>query len=431
MSTKQEKLKQKEDTASILEAVTKNARDVAIIMETNQVMQKSMQILIDQQKKLDERLVNLEIPERIKPVIVLEETPKIADGLDDQDISFFSSKDNTPEPNSAFKVKTERASSDPVTAIMDFSPPVNKILATSPDYKHIYLKSLEAKPCLKFLKDAKQFMLQHGVLIRLAYQLSERNAHLLARTNDITIDSFRLLTNAACEKLLRAHVQPKSAVEFLDLMKTIRFTIVDDIKLTHVSYEQIYTSFLVYSSAYRELYEFLNNGQRDELIPPIDFRKKGLIYFYLQSLPKTFVDVFMNIVHREGFLISRPSPSFLQFVNKFEGIVKDRGYAPFINYRPIDVICKQFNEDVDHLKKGPFTRDSMLALNNVPIKKDVKLPCFRYFLDKTCPDHKANKCKYDHGIEAIKSCQLRSNPTGQIFPTFSPEDCTILKIQNL
>jgi hypothetical protein len=47
-----------------------------------------------------------------------------------------------------------------------------------------------------------------------------------------------------------------------------------------------------------------------------------------------------------------------------------------------------------------------LVLNANPapgiLKKDLKQPCYRYFMEKLCPDFKAGKCKFDHSADAMK-----------------------------
>ena len=69
------------------------------------------------------------------------------------------------------EVKKEKLLTDPVVSMMDFDAPKNQIFATMPNHKHIYLKSLEVKPALKFLKDVKQFMQQQIIKIILCHFL--------------------------------------------------------------------------------------------------------------------------------------------------------------------------------------------------------------------------------------------------------------------
>ena len=374
---------------SILEALTQTNAKLAGLEEKHDAQHAEIK---DSLLKSDARLESLEKREPDKSPILMdqksEDLPKIAEGLDSNEYSFITSQENFVEANPMANVKIEKISRDPVLSIMDFEPPSSQIFATTPDFKHIYLKDLEVKKCLKFLKDVKHFALQHGVRIRIPFQIAERNSHLVARANDMTLDQFRVLSNAYCERLLRLQVQPKSAVEFLELMKTVKFSISEDIRTTQVTFEIIYTSYLVYSSAYRELYEFMNNGQDEDLIPPIDIRKKGLVFFFLNGLPKTFSDVFINILNREGFFYSKPAPTFIQFLDRFETVVREKGYKPYVAFKQIEIICKQFTEDSDVLKSNLKTRDNhLLVMNPTPgvVKKDTKLPCYRYFLEKSCP----------------------------------------------
>ena len=357
---------------------------------------------------LEEDFAKFNVLNSEKKIVVIDEkteTPtRVADGLDYSELP-FKHNDNFGDVNPMRELKKER--SDPVVSMLDFDAPKNQVFATTPDHKHIYLKSLEVRPALKFLKEVKQFMQQHGVPIRIAYQIAERNCHLIARANNMSLDQFRASANSICEKMLRLQVQPKSAVEFLDLMKTIKFYISDDIRLSQASFETIYTSFLVYASSYREMYEFLNNGQNEDLIPPIDIRKKGLVYVFLNNLPKTFADVFINIMNRDGFFHSKPLPTFAQFLDKYELIVKEKGYHVYISYKTIEIICKHFGEDMDVLKANTKSRDSQLLVmnaNSAPgiLKKDLKQPCYRYFMEKLYPDFKAGKCKFDHSADAMK-----------------------------
>ena len=55
----------------------------------------------------------------------------------------------------------------------------------------------------------------------------------------------------------------------------------------------------------------------------------------------------------------------------------------------------------------------MLVINPTPgvIKKDTKLPCYRYFLEKGCPEYKAGKCKFDHSMESMRNLfvKVKSN----------------------
>ena len=90
------------------------------------------------QIKNDARLDRLEKPESVKPLVrldeKLEDLPKL------------------------------------VTTIMNFESPTTKVFVITPDFKHIYLKDLEVKKCLKLLKDVKYFTLQHGIKIRIPFQ---------------------------------------------------------------------------------------------------------------------------------------------------------------------------------------------------------------------------------------------------------------------
>jgi hypothetical protein len=305
---------------------------------------------------LEEDFAKMKTPSSDKQVFVIEEKvpegpTKVASGLEYSELP-FRHDDNFADVNPMLK----KEKSDPVVSLLDFDAPRNQVFATTPDHKHIYLKTLEVRPALKFLKDVKQYMQQHGVPIRIAFQISERNCHLIARANNLSLDQFRASANSLCERMLRVQVQPKSAVEFLDLMKTIKFYISDDIRISQASFETIYTSFLVYASSYREMYEFLNNGQSEDLIPPIDIRKKGLVYIFLSNLPKTFADVFINILNRDGFFHSKPAPTFSQFLDRYEHIVKEKGYSVYINYKTIEIICKRFGEDMDVIKANSKSR---------------------------------------------------------------------------
>ena len=158
---------------------------------------------------IDARINLLEKYESEKPLILVDEKsedpPKIADGLESNENS------NIVEVNPIANIKVEKPSKDPVLSIMDFEPSSSKIFATTPDFKHIYLKDLDFKKFLKFFKDVKHFALQHGVKIRIPFQIAERNSHLVAKANNMILDQFRASSNAHCKRLLRLQVQPKSA----------------------------------------------------------------------------------------------------------------------------------------------------------------------------------------------------------------------------
>ena len=134
-----------------------------------------------------------------------EDPPKIADGLESNEYSFLTTQDNFVEVNPIANVKIEKTSKDSVLSIMDFEPPSSQIFATTPDFKHIFLKGLDVRKCLKFLKDVKQFVLRHGVKIRIPSQIAEKHSHLVARANDMTLNQFKALSNTYCERLLRLH----------------------------------------------------------------------------------------------------------------------------------------------------------------------------------------------------------------------------------
>ena len=129
------------------------------------------------------------MPSSDKQVYVIEEKAegptRIANGLEYSELP-FKHNDNFGDINPMKELKKEK--SDPVVSMLNFDAPMNQVFATTPDHKHIYLKTLEVRPALKFIKDVKQYMQQHGVPIRIAYQISERNCHLIARANNISLD---------------------------------------------------------------------------------------------------------------------------------------------------------------------------------------------------------------------------------------------------
>ena len=75
--------------------------------------------------------------------------------------------------------------------------------------------------------------------------------------------------------------------------------------------------------------------------------------------------MFINIINREGFFHSKPVPTFAQFLDRYEFIVKEKGYAVYINYKTIEIICKRFNEDMDVIKANTKSRDTIKFYNSI------------------------------------------------------------------
>jgi hypothetical protein len=103
------------------------------------------------------------LPSSGKQVFVVDEKAedptKVADGLDYSELP-FKHNDNFGHINPMKELKKEK--SDPVVSMLDFDAPMNQVFATTPDHKHIYLKTLEVRPALKFLKDVKQLCSSMG-----------------------------------------------------------------------------------------------------------------------------------------------------------------------------------------------------------------------------------------------------------------------------
>jgi len=118
---------------------------------------------------LEEDFAKMEMPNSEKQVFVIEEKAdaptRVASGLEYSELP-FKHNDNFADVNPMKELKKEK--SDIVVSMLDFDAPRNQVFATTPDHKHIYLKTLEVRPALKFLKDVKQYMQQHGVPIRIA-----------------------------------------------------------------------------------------------------------------------------------------------------------------------------------------------------------------------------------------------------------------------
>lgn len=291
-----------------------------------------------------------------------------------------------------------------------------QVFHTVPKSDHINLKKLDVHAAYKFIKDLIDFQSQYKIKLNMAWNIDETIAHLIARINFMDLNKFRSLDNIECEKLIRIAVQPQSSADFLQTLKTVKLRMPTDQRVSHLSFEKLYRSYLVYSSRFKELYEFMMNGQDPSLIPPIEKKNNGLVLIFLQGLPKTFADIFYNILLKRKYFEKNPEKDFSNFISYFESMVKLYGYDHYVKYKSLEIILTNLSDDMDSLRNSKrLDGENLNALTSPVVKSpqkpyiydkakiDTKGPCYKYFINKKCEDFSKGKCPYDHSEFTMKS----------------------------
>ena len=149
------------------------------------------------------------------------------------------------------------------------------VFQSAPKSDHIRPKELSAMEIYQFVQQVRQYENQHKIHLSAAWCLSDVQAKMIAQSANLQLEFFRNMSNYDCEQRLRNHVRPKSIGEFVNVLKTVNFSIPVNIRTTSVTYKDIYEAFVVFSESFYNLYDFLDSNQDKKLMPNVDKKPKG------------------------------------------------------------------------------------------------------------------------------------------------------------
>ena len=176
--------------------------------------------------------------------------------------------------------------------LYDFKPPtddptIKTYIQEAPPQDNIFLSELSIAAVTAFVHKVSTYQQRCKISISVGLNISSSIVHLLANLNECQW----VLSNPKIELILKKSVQPKSAKEFIEAIQLlVKF------RLTKESFEIIYRKFLIYSSKFRRLVDFMTGVQDSKELPPLEKKNKALIYHYLEGLPETFAKTNYDIL---------------------------------------------------------------------------------------------------------------------------------------
>jgi hypothetical protein len=207
----------------------------------------------------------------------------------------------------------------PRKSMMEFNtisddPTVRTYIQGAPVQDNIFLSELSIGAVTAFIFKVSNYQSRWKISITVGWNISESIVHLLANLNNISDATFRVLPNSKIEQILKKAVQPRSAQEFIENLQTlVKFKLPKEVRSTNLTFEIIYKQFLIYSSKFRKLVDFMTGDQESKELPPLEKKNKGLIYHFLAGLPETFGKHFYDILLTSKTL--EKCKSFDSFVN--------------------------------------------------------------------------------------------------------------------
>ena len=378
---------------------------------------------LDMEKEFSEQISDLK--KSIDPYINLKssDSKSSSEDLNGETYSFIA-EDNIDDLNITKNFGTKLPSSKDTSAkdlpprksMMEFKnisddPTVRTYIQGAPVQDNIFLSELNIGAVTAFIYKVSTYQSRWKISITVGWNISESIVHLLANLNNISDATFRMLPNPKIEQILKKAVQPRSAQEFIEnLQKLVKFKLPKEVRSTNVTFEIIYKQFLIYSSRFRKLVDFMTGDQESKELPPLEKKNKGLIYHFLAGLPETFGKHFYDILLTSKTL--EKCKSFDAFVNEFERAVLEDGYKPYSNNKPVDSVMKSMTKDIDMLSAlSPVVEEihnETQVFNSTQVPTYSRQPptqasqpgaCFKQFMNKNCTDP---SCKYSHRPEDLR-----------------------------
>jgi hypothetical protein len=232
-----------------------------------------------------------------------------SEDFNNEDNYTFLSEDIDPldvTKNFGLKLPSSKDASSKESAsrksLMDFKPAkddstVRTYIQGAPVQDNIFLSELNIASVTTFVHKVSSYQQRWKISISVGWNISSPIVHLLANLNNMSEESFRLSSNLKIEMILRKAVQPKSAKEFIEnIQRLVKFKLPKDIRTSNLTFEVVYNQFLIYSSRFRKLVDFMTGDQEAKELPPLDKKSKGLIHHYLKGLPETFGKTYYDIL---------------------------------------------------------------------------------------------------------------------------------------
>ena len=187
----------------------------------------------------------------------------------DENYSFMANEDNEDLLNitKRFGTKVPSLKESSRKSIMEFKPPIDDstvrtYIQGAPVQDNIFLSELSIAAVTVFVHKVSTYQQRWKISISVGWNISSSIVHLLANLNDMSVDTFRVLSNPKIELILKKSVQPKSAKEFIEAIQLlVKFRLPKDVRTSHITFEIIYKQFLIYSSKFRRLVDFMTGDQ--------------------------------------------------------------------------------------------------------------------------------------------------------------------------